>query len=355
MNGAIRIGGAVVLLAAWTGAAVGQSLPASPTPVAPAGPAGAVLGAPQNVPPPPPPPPPLAPQPAVLAPALPPPAEPAPARDGFNLIGLPARPEGLFFDADLEVLKPTIHNSLSGSVEFLGGSTNAINIPQSSLDWTVAPRLEVGYRLPDNEGAFLIGYRFLLSSGTSSDYFGANAYDVKSRLTLNQVDLDYQSIRYSPLARYTLQYRLGARIAALYYDSTAQNEFDYQRASNYFAAAGPHAQLDFERQFTAIPELSLLGRIDGAVLFGPIQQRFAENLSDGGGVLSGETTDRKNETAPTLTLQFGVNYRPLGPTREDLKISLGYQFEEWWSVGKIGDSRGDFMAQGFYLRGEWDF
>jgi hypothetical protein len=40
---------------------------------------------------------------------------------------------------------------------------------------------------------------------------------------------------------------------------------------------------------------------------------------------------------------------------ENIRLSGGYTFEQWWNLGKLGDSRGELTIQGFFLRGELDF
>jgi hypothetical protein len=63
-----------------------------------------------------------------------------------------------------------------------------------------------------------------------------------------------------------------------------------------------------------------------------------------------------------LFVQAGLAYVP--PGRENLRFNLGYVFEHWWSAGSLGDdsnagmvsnSRGEFGAQGVFLRAQWDF
>ena len=41
------------------------------------------------------------------------------------------------------------------------------NVPMATLDWTISPRFELGYRLPSGFGEFDIAYRFLLRRGAA--------------------------------------------------------------------------------------------------------------------------------------------------------------------------------------------
>jgi hypothetical protein len=55
---------------------------------------------------------------------------------------------------------------------------------------------------------------------------------------------------------------------------------------------------------------------------------------------------------PTLNAQFGVGWAPPG-TR--LRFSAGYQYEHWWSLGNVGDSRAELSDQGVFFRADFSF
>lgn len=342
-------------------------LPSAPVPVAPPGAAPVILGRPlpatypaQPAGPIVPPVFPGAPTPAV--PLAPPPPAPGPApladpgRDGFANVGLPSKPEGLFFDVELAVLGPAVRNQLTGTVAFPDGSTDTLHVPRANLSWTIAPRFDVGYRLAYSLGEFSAGYRFLVTDGRGDQSTSFGDASVKSRLDVNQIDLDYRTATYSPLPRYDLKYTLGVRIASIYIDSQASNSLVFQQASSYFSGAGPHAAIDFERHFKELPELGLFVRVDGAVMVGMVKQKFRETLNgDTINTTDGFFSQQRTQTSPTLTLQTGFTYHPLGIAPDRFRITGGYEFERWWGIGKISDSRADVTAQGVFLRAEWDY
>src|SRR5262249_25732060 len=148
-----------------------------------------------------------------------------------------------------------------------------LSIPTTKLPWTASPIFEVGYRLPDSLGFFAGNYRFVVAEGTETRTIDGMPFDLRTRLNLNQFDLDYGSSPYSPEPRYILVWRFGLRVADAFYDSRASNPALTQQGSNDFVGAGPHARLDLERQLPLVPGLSLFGRLDGAVLVGQIHQR----------------------------------------------------------------------------------
>ena len=240
-------------------------------------------------------------------------------------------------------------NRLSGTVTFPDGSMGTVQPPQASLDWTVAPRLEVGYRFPDSFGDLSASYRFLVSEGRGTDITAAGALDLRSRLDLNQFDFDYTSAPFSPGPFWDLKWRVGARLADVYFDSRVSSGVFDQQASNNFFGAGPHFALDAERRIGLLPGFAAFGSIDGAVLVGQIHQHF----QDDGGPLGADDTERRTQSVPVLTLKAGFSYTP--PRLEFVHFTTGYEFERWWNLARLGGSAGEVTDQGIFLRAEFDY
>jgi Legionella pneumophila major outer membrane protein precursor len=362
------------LAAASTGSglmAQQPALPAAPVPVPP--PAGQalqppILGQPLPAPGAAPAPvytaplPPAAPAPFLAPAAPPPPADPG--RDGWADLGLISKPEGLFIGTELDFLWPSVRNKLSATVVFPNGSTDTLHVPQSNLDVTVEPTFLVGYHLADSLGDLLLDYCFLTTEGRSNQVVSFGAASTRSRLDINQFDFDYATATYAPLPRYELKFRLGMRLATVFFDSEASNALNYQQASNYFVGAGPVAAIDFERRFKELPELGLFLRADGAVLIGQVRQKYRETL--GIGLPDEESAfydPQKSQTSEVLTVQAGFVYHPLGFDNDRLRITGGYEFQYWWGVGKLNGSTAplnvssdaEISAQGVFLRAEYDF
>src|SRR4051812_4938128 len=158
---------AVVVLLASVPSGRGQpaSLPAAPVPVNASAPVvdGPVVAPPRPAPP------------SLYQPSgLGPPAY-APFQDnnGPLLKGDPYldRPEaapGFFAGAEIDVVAPHIKNRLQATVPFPSFLPNVVHLPSAEFDWTGAPRIEVGYRLAEGFGEFLVGYHSLVmeSDGT---------------------------------------------------------------------------------------------------------------------------------------------------------------------------------------------
>lgn len=371
------------VLTALAQEAMAQDLPPGPLPVAP--PVQAAPG-PQNPPPatPPGPPPPvglgvpLPPPPgmgAVLppppgsgtplppAPLLPPPYNPyqdtnGPLLRGDPLLDQPAYPPpGWFGAVELNVLAPHIKNGLVAPVAVDGASPQNVQLPGASLDWTGAPRLEVGYRFPEGCGEVLASYRLLNSQGTDTllgfDLDGGPGF-LRSQLSANVLDLDYSSREYSLAPHWDLKWKLGIRLADIFFDSRAEGALLEERTSNLFYGAGPHVGLDLWRTFD-VPELGLFFRLEGASVIGQIRQSFEQvEMTPDGGLVGGATNVHTTQTVPVLSLQLGLSWTPCWHGRYS-RFAFGYEFERWWYLGEAGESHAELTDQGLFFRAEFGF
>jgi hypothetical protein len=338
---------AVVALAWTTG--LRAQLPATPVPVAPQADTAPPLGLGPPLPPPT--------QPAHVIPpppTLPPPLDPG--RDGWATYGCPSAPPTVFFDVELAFLGPAVKNRLFNTVARpdASGTLDTVHAPSANLEWTVAPKFEVGFRLPDSAGAFVLGYRFIASEGTTTTTIDGVDLNVKSRLNVNVFDLDYATARYEFVPRWESQFRVGARLANFFYDSRIFDDFALQKTSNNYFGAGPHVTADLQRRIVVLPGLSFFSVVDGTVLIGQVRQRFTEQLTSAAGdVDTSEFTGRRNQAIPGLSLQAGLGYTP--PSADYLHFRVGYQFERYWNLGRLDTSNLELTAQGVFVRGEVDF
>jgi len=368
----------VVLLPAGSVRAQNPPLPAAPVPLAPQDPpaTGAIIiGAPQPVtgPPPVPPPAPANPTPYPAPPPPPPPlAPPPPPFQAPPLTPPPAGPlftlppgnaavliDGTYFlGIEFQYLNAHVSNNLNALALNGKGQLVQVQPPSTSLDWALSPRIVAGIRLPDNGGEIVLGYRFIATEGQSTTTVGGDTVGVKCRLNANLFDLDYESMRTEFAPRWDFLYRLGARVATVYYDTTAidphKSPIETDTANNYFVGAGPTGGFEVQRQFGFLPAFALFGRADASVLIGQVRQHYGISFSDG---LTDMNTAmmqiNRTESVPVASLQAGLNYNP--PGLNYLHFSAGYQFERWWSLGRVGNARLDLTTQGGFIRGEFDF
>jgi hypothetical protein len=328
----------------WVNPSHAQTPPPTPVPVIPP----TATTPPIPVPPPPPPPPAWVPaDPVGPVPVLPPVAIiPAPR----SLV-----PGGAGFIAGLEidVLGPALHGNLNGVVS-VAGLPVPVSLPMSGLDWTGSPKVEIGYRLADNLGALSASYRSIVSSGSDNitGFDPSGLADLRTRLNANIVDLDYIGPHECLAPLWELDWRAGIRIAAIYYDTRATGFFVEGRTSNNFVGAGPHVGAEVARSLE-LPGLAWFVGLDGALVFAGTDQNFEQIflLPDGTRV-GGAAHTSGGTTAPVLTYRTGVSYTPPAGALRWTRFSFGYQFEQWWNIGR---SQGDLNVQGLFFRAEFKF
>lgn len=284
--------------------------------------------------------------------------------DGDPLLDPQGMPQpGFYAGLDVEAVGPHVFKSIAGDVTAGSRPSDFVSLTNRGLDWTVAPTLELGYRLPDGIGGFSISYRAMSTSGDSNVFTSENLQaPLHSRFDMNVVDFDYLSREFTPWELCTMSWRLGGRAAYMYYDavlSEAPGESPsgilQQKVTNKFAGFGPHITLEMERNLPT-EGLSILGRMDYSSIFGHIDQGAYETALDPKsptGVSWGQTVVGGTQTLPTISMLLGLDWRPAGWANVDM--FLGYQYEYWWNVGRFSQSmtsRGELSLQGvvFHLR-----
>jgi hypothetical protein len=256
------------------------------------------------------------------------------------------------------VFAPRFRNGLTLPVT-VGGVTRPIFVPGVPLDWTGSPRIELGYRLADGAGAFLVSYRSLVTSGgaTEANFDPSGPGFIKSLLNLNVVDIQYRNgfCEFAPL--WDLTWDVGVRLGAAYYNSRAMGGVVEERVSNNFVGAGPIAGVEVARCLAEVPGLAAFGRLQGGGMFGTTWQSAEQTvrLADGT-LIGGANRQLRGQTVPFLSFQVGLSYVP--PVRGRwLRFALGYEIEQWWDVGDLPrtGSQGDLTFQGIFFRGEFSF
>ncbi len=257
-------------------------------------------------------------------------------------------PPGWFADVDVLVAKAHVKNQLTNA-SIAGGALGVVRLPSAPLDWTVAPRFEIGRALPSGFGAFAVSYRFLAAEGNSAT-LGAAA--LKSRLDLNIADLDYISHEFSLWQKWDMTWRFGGRTAWIFFDSQADTPpgaggvFE-QRSIDSFVGFGPHAGVELDRRIQGTG-LAFFVKEDFWIDIGRIRQGFREGAA--------ETRVAGSQAVPVLDLEGGLRWQPLAsPSTE---FFVGYQYEYWWNAGRFSetpDSRGELSDQGVLVRAEFHF
>lgn len=349
----VRTGRSVLIAAAlltgtWTGVATGQDPPPPPSPAV-----EIVTTLPY---------PDLPPEPVPFSGTFAPPAG-APFEDyndkllvGDPLLDPPCYPgPGLFFAVDVGFLVPHVKNRLTAEVNVADVLPQTVHLPSAELDGAVSPRFELGYRFGQGGGEVLLTYRFLTSEGreTATGLDPLTDSDLVSRLCLNRADLDYASREFSLGPRWDMRWQAGVSVGDVFFDSRARGQLVAQRVNNHFIGGGPHAGLGLGRSL-CLPGLALFARVEGALLVGRISQNFEETVGLGPVLFGGASRMRGSQAIPVGHVQAGLSWAPPGPNPR-FRLAGGYEIENWWFVGKVGDNSAEVMAQGGFFRFEWRY
>jgi hypothetical protein len=294
-------------------------------------------------------------------------APPPPYFEMDPLLDPPPLPlPGPFAAVEVGVLVPHVKNGLIDTVSVGDRNPDLVALPSAPLDWTGAPRFEVGWRLPSGFGEFVLGYRFFNSDGRGVIAGPDGPAGLRSRVALNVADLTYASREISLWPNWDMKWMFGLRYASVYFDSQAAQPFDQadagtgiltQRVTNRYVGFGPHAGLELARRWPGTG-LELAARVDLTTLLGRIRQGFFETTTDLGPTgepLGGQDHQSGSQSVPVVNVRAGLTWQP--PDRCFLRLFLGYEYEYWWNVGRNSNtgSRGEMSDQGVLLRAEVDF
>jgi hypothetical protein len=291
-----------------------------------------------------------------------PPAPATPPAWGPSLDWAPHKPglpveSDCFLHADLALVFPHLSSLLTAPVRLReDGPVKTVALGNAGLDATVSPSLQIGaFRFGPGYGELAFSYRFLATEGTDvlPAFDGSGAGVIRSRLNLQTFSLDYLR-KDCPLGwDTTLSWEVGARLQVVFFDTQAQTAASFQQARNYFLGAGPHAGFTVTR---AMPSgLGLFGHFDAALLGGyNTAQNFVVTVPDPqNDALSGTERQQQSQFAPSLAAQVGLSWTPAGLPHSCLRG--GYQFEQWYNLGRVEGSRGDLNAHGVFVSWEWRF
>jgi hypothetical protein len=276
-----------------------------------------------------------------------------------------------FFNLEVDPDKGHVKNEISTTVPNPAtGKMDLVGLPSATLNWTVSPHFELGYRLPSGFGEILLSYRFLATEGSEAYPLADGPGRLSSQLDINQVDLDYASWEFSLWPKWDMRWRFGLRYADVYFDSRGDEGFAlaaagsgvYEtRVTNSYVGIGPHAGVDLSRRFGP-SGLAFVTKADFTILVGRIRQQFIERTTafgPGGQPLVGDLSVSSSQGVPVLNVQAGFSWQP--PQCPQANFFLGYQYEYWWEVGMLDQLNngsgtfGEVIDQGFVLRAEFNF
>jgi hypothetical protein len=260
-------------------------------------------------------------------------------------------PSGWFSTLDLAVLKPRFSQTINGTIAATG---DFVELPTARLNWTVSPRVGLGYRFL-NSGELLLSYEAVGSRGSAPfpSFSPAGDGNLRSRFDLNVVTLDWVALENSFGPNWGMKWWGGVAYGNAYVDSTATASDLFARTSGVTYGVGAHAGLDLRR---ALPWAgwSAFSRLDSMYLCLPSSQKVVEAVPQpDGSTVSGLTRFNYNATPILFSVDAGLSY-----TTPDLgvghwvRLTAGYHFERWWGLGSAVQSDEGLRLQGILFRAE---
>ena len=302
-----------------------------------------------------------------------PPATPPPNLEHYfvedPLLDPPQWPKtGWFSSVQIDIIHPHVFgNQWKATAVTSAGRPVNVATGVAQLAWTVAPRVELGYRLPSGFGEIAVSDRGFYTDGSGPFSGPAGNFTRTSHLGVNYTDMDYASREFTPWVNWTMKWRAGVRVAYTWLDSTVSQPFNAaaagngvyaDRAVNYTAGAGPHFGVGLDHNLTQ-PGLSFLTNLDIADTFTRIRQRFSTattTLTPAGTPAKGEFKENFWNEVPILNFRVGLGYQP--PNYPNLHFYAGYVYEFWWQTGTESNTARSHLFmdnQGITLSGAVDF
>lgn len=271
----------------------------------------------------------------------------------------PTEREGFYFTQDLFIVKPNMLGTMqispkeapwNGGILPQPSPYSNILFPMASLEWTVSPTFDLGYRLPGQQGEFALNYQFLVSQGFSSASYLGLASQVKSRITQNEVDFLYRSAPTAFGPRLDIRFEIGAKMGFFFYDTLASNALGEGHASNYFFGGGPRFRIDGDFHITSNKRWRWINGLEISALMGQIQQSYSNSV---GPYDFAVTAPKTTTTLPVLKYQTGILWVP--SFTEGFSVLAGFELDEYWQILKQNQSSGRLQNLGILLQGRLDF
>jgi hypothetical protein len=288
---------------------------------------------------------------------------------------------GWFSGVEVQIVKPHLINEYKNSVFPggnihdnsglfpLGANAKTVNLPAGPLDWTAGPRVFAGYRLPAGFGEFMMAYRHLGTSGSSSAPDTNGPISLNSRFAFDTLDIDYNSRQLSLWPTWDMKWTLGLRNMWLFSSTEGTQPFDQAsagggvfnaRQSNSIWGIGPHAALELNRRL-GDSGFSLYFRTDFGASFSNVNEQWnivTTTIGSNGRPLPGQTRAWGRQFIPQINGRAGVSWKP-SPT-SGIRAFIGYQYEVFWDLNRLPQtngtpfsppSLGQYMSQGIVLQG----
>jgi hypothetical protein len=255
----------------------------------------------------------------------------------------------------------------------LGGNSTTVDLSSAKLNWTAAPRVFLGYRLPSGFGELMVSWQHLGTTGNGSVPDVAGSVGINTRFAYDIIDFDYNSRELSLWDRWDMKWTFGLRMLFLFYDTQAMQPFGQAAGSNGIAFAqqsdnmfglGPHAAIELNRRF-GDSRWSFHCRADASASLDYVNNEWSTvstALARNGRPIPGQVFSFGHQAAPIITGRAGLSWRP-SPT-SGARVFVGYQYMSIWNLNVLPQgtsipyspgSTGQFWSQGVVLQATFNY
>jgi len=259
-----------------------------------------------------------------------------------------------FASVDIAIVRPRLDSFLTGQV-VLGNDTTTVGLRNAALGTTVSPQIQLGaFRQGPGSLELLFTYRFLVSEGRDLTFSPADGLTQRrSRANLQLFRLDLARDECWLGTETVLRWEAGLHLLAVFFDTETRGARAYLSGTNTFYGLGPRAGVSVARSVVA--SWGVFARVDGGLALGyNTTQRFVTTRRDADGDFnSGQADQEESNLGPSIQVQAGAEWKPNWAAGS--RMRAGYQFDEWFNIGKDRASRGDLQAQGLFLSFEHSF
>jgi len=262
-----------------------------------------------------------------------------------RLLDRQLRGPGWFATAEIQVLRPFLNPTMivQTQAQADAGTQTLVNLPRATLNWTVSPRVVLGYRLASGFGELSVAYRQLGSSASTVAPFLDGPTALSSRVNFDMIDIDYSNSEPSLWPMWDMRWTVGPRFLILSFDSQVQQPFGQaaagsgvlqERAFNNFWGVGPHGALQLARHLRRDPRWSLFLNADFATEFTDVHVGFrSTTIGPGGMPLATSVENKGHQGTPIINVQAGLAWQP--SPASTTRFFLGYQYEHFWALNFV--------------------
>ncbi|HVX11860.1 MAG TPA: hypothetical protein VHC22_11815 [Pirellulales bacterium] len=245
---------------------------------------------------------------------------------------------GWFCQAEVGVIKPHVSIPMMAQFTTALGTPVTVQTNSAHFQWTAAPRVEIGYRLPSGFGEFSLSDRYYNALGNSTVAGPNGPGALHSEFMVNYADLDYASRELTPNTGWGLKFRGGVRTSQTFFGSRldtsfagalAGNQLFAERETSRSTGVGPHFGVEVDRRF-ARPGWSMLANADIAEMFSKVRNTFYGATTvpiPVGGFETFATSSHFIQEIPVLTAQLGLSWQP--QRLPNSRFYVGY-FGQFW-------------------------